>query len=267
MLRFALGLALALAAPPAAAQSWETFAAGSRIGAGICPRAMSHAGDGTFCLSVICDGGEGPFLDLSFLAFDGLPERADIRFVAAGTPFGAVAEARADGRVTAYRIELSPDARDALRRGLRTTATVSEEGGEPLLELVFPLSGSSIGIERAGALCNAVRARDGGGTGAGESVYDAEAVEAELVDRDLALPGGLVRLAADGSATRREGSGGAPRTGRWHVQGTDRVCLTFEGGATSCLRFYREDGALMVRGGDAGAGESLGAVEIGAAAE
>ncbi len=260
MIRFAL--ALALAAAPAAAQDWETFAAGGRIGAGICPRAMSHADDGTYCLSVICDGGEGPFLDLSFLGFSGLPDRADIRMEAAGATFGGAVEAATEGRVTLYRLDLAEAARTALRRGLNAAATVAEVEGEPLLELNFPLAGSSAGIERAQSLCTADRDRSGAGVPAPERIYSSEAVSSDLVDRDLAWSGAVTRLAADGTATRRDGSGGAPLTGRWHVEGTDRICLTLGQAETTCLRFYRAGGELRVRRADAGAEAELGAVEI-----
>ncbi len=256
-----LALALALLAAPAAAQDWETFAAGGRIGAGICPRPMSHADDGTYCLSVICDGGEGPFLDLSFLGFSGLPDRADIRVEAAGTAFGGAVDAETEGRVTLYRLDLAEEARTALRRGLDATATVAEVEGAPLLDLGFPLAGSSAGIERAETLCTAVRDRSGS-EAAAERIYSSEAVESDLVDRDLAWSGTVTRLAADGTATRREAGSGETVTGRWQFEGTDRVCLTLGDAKTACLRFYSEEGELRVRRADAGPQADLGAVEI-----
>jgi hypothetical protein len=256
MIRFAL--AFALLAAPAVAQDWETFSAGSRIGAGICPRAMSHADDGTYCLSVICDGGEGPFLDLSFLGFGGLPDRADVRVEASGAAFGGPVDAATEGRVTVYRLELGDAARTALRRGVEAGATVSETGGEPLLDLTFPLAGSSAGIERAGALCDAVRERSNPEEPIEQAVYSAAEVESELVDRALAWAGTTTRLAGDGTAMRLGGE-----TGRWHIEGTDRVCLTFDGAETTCFRFYREGGDLRVRRSDAGADETLGTVEVG----
>ncbi len=177
MIRAAFLILLA-AAPAAAAQQWQAFEFRGMSGAGICTRPMAHAADGTYCLSVVCEGDGGPFLDLSFLRFTGLPLAADLAYSVGSDRFGDRIEATIDDNVTAYRLDLEDAWRQALMAGASVDVRLGDDDTEDLLDMTFPLAGSGDAIRRADELCSALAARrQEAATGAPQPAADDTASE------------------------------------------------------------------------------------------